>query len=149
MAKKPAKYDVHPSLEMMTDWIASLQKKSGRSLEQWVKLIKSEGPKDEKAAREWLKKEHGQGTNTAWWLAERAHAKPGAKFDDDPETYLELAPQYVEEQYPEKKAALRPIYDELLKRARALGKDIRVCPCKTMVPIYREHVIANITPNGT
>lgn len=28
-----------------------------------------------------------------------------------------------------------------------MGKDVRVCPCKTIVPFYREHVFAQIKPS--
>lgn len=148
MAKKPRPitYDVHPSIAMVQDWIASLKEKTGRSLSEWTKFIRAEGPKDEKACRVWLKDEHELGTNVAGWLAERALAPKGTKFDDDPESYLELAPTYVAAQYAGKKEHLLPIYTRLLEIARDLGPDITVCPCKTMVPIYRAHVIANITP---
>jgi len=44
------------------------------------------------------------------------------------------------------KEALRPLYDELLKLGRSLGKDVKVCPCQTMVPLYRNHVFAQIKP---
>src|SRR5947209_10508653 len=44
------------------------------------------------------------------------------------------------------KALLRPVYDELLKRGRALGGDVKFCPCKTIVPFYRNHVIAEVKP---
>ena len=46
-----------------------------------------------------------------------------------------------------KKAGLRPIYDALLKVGLALGRDVKVCPCKTMVPFYRRHVFAQIKPS--
>jgi hypothetical protein len=49
--------------------------KTGRTLEEWLAHIKKAGPKDEKERRAWLKEEHGLGTNTAWWLAERAREK--------------------------------------------------------------------------
>lgn len=64
----------------------------------------------------------------------------------DPEAYLKAAVQWVEEMFSGPKATLRPLYDALLERARALGSDIRVCPGKTIVPIYRNHVIAQIRP---
>lgn len=48
--------------------------------------------------------------------------------------------------YAGPKAALRPIYDALVERGLALGDDVKVCPCKTIVPLYREHVIAQIKP---
>ena len=42
------------------------------------------------------------------------------------------------------KAGLRPIYDKLLELGFAIGKDVKVCPCKTMVPLFRKHAIAEI-----
>jgi len=41
---------------------------------------------------------------------------------------------------------LRPLYDKLLETGRKFGKDVRVCPCQTMVPFYRQHVFAQIKP---
>jgi hypothetical protein len=66
--------------------------------------------------------------------------------EEDPDAYLQAAEQYVEEMYSGPKAALRPIYEQLLKLGFALGKDVRVCPCKTIVPFYREHVFAQVKP---
>ena len=73
--KKKSIYGVHPGVAMTQKWVAELKQKTGRSLEEWLRLIKKSGPKDEKARREWLKTEHGLGTNSAWWLAERAEGK--------------------------------------------------------------------------
>lgn len=137
-------YSVHPGVAMIQDWIQTLPAKTGRTLEQWTAAIRKQGLADEKAGREWLKSEHGMGTNTAGWLAERAFGKPGATWDDDPEAYLRMALVYVEEQYGGKKAALRPIYDQLLKLGLGIGKEAKACPCKTIVPLYREHVFAQI-----
>jgi hypothetical protein len=41
-------------------------------------------------------------------------------------------------------AALRPVYDELLKMALAVGKGAQACPGKTAVALYRNHVFAQI-----
>ena len=49
----------------------------------------------EKERREWLKKEQGLGTNTAWWLAERASAGPMGIAEEDTDSYLQAAEQYV------------------------------------------------------
>jgi hypothetical protein len=48
--------------------------------------------------------------------------------------------------FAEKKAALRPIYDRLLKLALSVGRDVKACPGKTIVPLYRQHVFAQIKP---
>lgn len=140
------RYDVHPGIAMMRDWITTLKSKTGRSLPEWVAHIREEGPAGEPARRQWLKDDLGLGTNTAWWLAERAEKEDDGPGDEDPDVYLGMAKGYVEDQYRAKREALRPIYDALYTLSRSLGKDIRLCPCKTMVPVYREHVIAQIKP---
>lgn len=82
--------------------------------------------------------------NSAPWIAERAEGK--GEEEDNPEKYLAAAVKYVREQYAGKKAALRPLYEQLLSLGKSLGPDVRACPCKTMVPLYREHVFAQIKP---
>jgi hypothetical protein len=52
----------------------------------------------------------------------------------------------VEAMFAGAKAGLRPLYERLLKLGRSLGPDVRVCPCKTIVPFYRNHVFAEIKP---
>jgi hypothetical protein len=143
-AARESLYSVHPGVQIVQDWVASLPQKTGRSLEQWIAFIQQSGPPTEKERRDWLKKEHGLGTNSAWWLAERAEGKGGE--DSDPETYLKAAEGYVEEMFSGSKAGLRPIYDRLLEVAFQTGKDVKACPCKTIVPLYRNHVFAQIKP---
>jgi hypothetical protein len=137
-------YDVSPGVFMVQKWIATLKEKTGHSLDEWITLIKKQGPKDEKACREWLKSKHRLGTNSANWLAERAEG--GGREEDDPETYLKSAVEYVEAQYSGAKSTLRPVYDQLLELGKSIAADVKACPCKTMVPFYRNHVFAQIKP---
>jgi len=143
--KKKSTYSVHPGVLMTQKWIAELKQKTGRTLDDWLKLIKNEGPKDEQPRRDWLKTKHGLGTNTAWWLAERSVGK--GEESADCEAYLKAAEQYVDEMFAGKKEHLRPIYDALLKLGLSVGKDAKACPCQTIVPLYRNHVFAQIKPN--
>lgn len=151
-ARSPAKpiggllYSVHPGVAMVQKWIGELKAKTGRSLDEWIKHIKQAGPPTEKDCRDWLKSAHNLGTNSAWWLAEKAFGNPLTLAEDTPEGYLALAPQYVEQMYAGPKAGIRPIHDELIKIAQQLGDDVRICPCKTIVPLYRRHVFAQIKP---
>lgn len=149
MPQKPRKllYSVHPGVAMVQKWVAELPEKTGKSLEQWIRLVKAKGPATEPERRDWLKKEHGFGTNAAWWIAERAADKPSAFAEDDPESYLMAAERYVEDMFSGAKATLRPIYDKLLQLGLKLGKDVKACPCKTIVPLYRKHVFAEIKPS--
>jgi hypothetical protein len=143
-AKSKTIYDVHPSVAMVQKWLAELKDKTGRSMEEWIALVKKEGPKDEKARREWLKTKHKMRTNSAWWIAERAEGKGGD--EDTPEVYLNAAVRYVEGQYAGPKEKLRAIFEELLTLGKSLGSDVKACPCKTIVPLYRNHVFAQIKP---
>jgi hypothetical protein len=142
--KKKSIYGVHPGVAMTQKWVAELKQKTGRSIDEWLRLIRKSGPKNEKARREWLKTEHGLGTNSAWWLAERAEGK-GSEVGD-PDAYLQAAEGYVETMFSGAKAGLRPIYNTLLKTGLNTGKDVKACPCQTIVPLYRKHVFAQIKP---
>lgn len=137
-------YSVHSGVAMVQKWIDEMEEKTGCSYEKWIRHIQARGPKDAKACREWLKEEHGFGSNTAGFLADKALGNEMGLAEDDPETYLALAPKYVDDQYAGKKAGLRPIYDRLLALGLSLGADVKACPCKTIVPLYREHVFAQI-----
>lgn len=143
-SKRKNPYDVHPAINMVVDWIANLKSKTGRSLDEWMRFINESGPGTEVERSAWLKKEFGMGTNTAGWLAERSVGK--GSEEDTPEGYLKLAVQYVEAQYSGKKEPLRPLFDDLVKIARDLGADVKVCPAKTMVSLIRNHVFAQIKP---
>jgi hypothetical protein len=144
MPKRKSLYSPHPSIAMVQKWIADLPAKTGRSLDAWLRVIVKEGPTDEKDRRVWLKEKYDFGTNSAWWLAERSVGK--GTEDDDPERYLRSVEKYVADMFSGVKAALRPLYDELLKRGLAVAKDVKACPCQTIVPLYRNHVFAQIKP---
>lgn len=141
---KASVYGVHPGVAIAQRWLVELSEKTGRSLPEWVKLVKASGPPTEKARRQWLKENYNLGTNSAWWIAERAGGK-GLEIADR-ESYLQAAEQYVEQMYSGKKCGLRPLYDRLLKLGLSVGKDVKACPCQTIVPLYRNHVFAQIKP---
>jgi hypothetical protein len=147
MPKAQAKsaYDVHPGVQIVESIVAGMQEKTGRTIEGWLDLVSHEGPATEKERRDWLKSTHGLGTNYASWIAELS---VGKGEETNPEGYLRAAVEYVEKMYSGPKAALRPIYDALLETGRKLGSDVRVCPCQTIVPFYRNHVFAQVKPTS-
>ncbi len=65
---------------------------------------------------------------------------------DDPDEYLKSAEDYVEQMFAGPKADLKPIYDALLRQSLKAGKDAKACPCQTIIPLYRNHVFAQIKP---
>jgi hypothetical protein len=141
--KSKSIYGVHPGVLMTQKWIAELKQKTGRTLDEWLRLIKKAGPPTEKERRDWLKTKYGLGTNSASWMAERSVGK-GAELGD-PDHYLRAAEKYVEEMFAGKEH-LRPIYQALLKLGLGIGTEAKACPCQTIVPLYRRHVFAQIKP---
>src|SRR5262245_55925892 len=144
-AKKsdPSLYSPHPSIEYSRNVLAAMEKKTGKNYEEWIAIAKKSGLKSEEERRAWLREKHGLGTNTAWWIAEMSFGK--GRDAVDPVAYLKLAPGYVEAMYADR-SNLRPIHDALIDLARSIAPDVRICPCQTIVPVFRNHVIAQIKP---
>ena len=142
--KKKPLYSAHPSLERVQGMMAKLKERTGKTLEEWVREVIASGPATEKERRVWLKEKHRLGTQYAAWIAERAEGK-GAEHDS-PEAYLKAAEGWVEAMFAGPRAGLRPVYDRLLELGFALGPDVKACPCQTIVPLYRNHVFAQIKP---
>ncbi len=106
--KISSSYDVHPSLAMYQSTLAGLKQKTGKSLEEWITLVKKSAPPTEKERREWLQASHGLGRNYASFIAEQSVGKGD---DGTEETYLKQADEYVEKMYSGAKEALRPIFE--------------------------------------
>jgi hypothetical protein len=137
--RKNSVYTVHPGFAMEESGLAILKDRTGRTIEEWVRIVKKSGPASEKLRIAWLKEGHGITTNYALWIAKRVDGGgSAAAYDPD---------AMVEEMFAGKKAGLRPIYDAMLALAFELGKDVRVSPCKTIVPFYRKHVFGQVKPS--
>jgi hypothetical protein len=138
------KYDVHPGVAMMQKWADELPTKTGRTLEQWAEVVKTSKITERKERIALLKDKYGLGTNSAWHIVE--YANDSHSWDGDPAMYLKQAAKFVEEMFAGNKAGLRPVFDKIFAEVRKLGKDVKVCPCKTIVPFYRLRVFAEAKP---
>src|ERR1700733_915275 len=150
MAKATAKrtqivYSVHPAVASVQAIVDNLPQNTGRSLKEWIALIEERGLAAETDHREWLKTAHGLGGTTAGLIAELAQGK--GRENTDGAAYLRGAARYVDGMYNDAKAALRPIHDALIGLGCSMGEDVKICPCQTIVPLYRSHVFAQIKPS--
>jgi hypothetical protein len=143
-ARKTPAYDVHPGVAMMKKWADGLPAKTGRSLDQWAALVNASGIDDRKARIAFLKEDHDLGSVAAWHILD--YAADRHSWDGDPRVYLAQAVKYVDDLFAGPKATLRPIFEQLTAEARKLGADVKVCPCKTIVPFYRQRVFAEVKP---
>jgi hypothetical protein len=124
--------------EMMAAVTESLPARTGRSLDEWLALIRASGPDplDQAAVRRWLKTEHGVPQNSQWAIADAAARAAGW-------TRPTVA-QYVDAQYAGPKAALRPVYDALAAAITGFGDDVTVEGRGTYTPFVRGRQFAAV-----
>ncbi len=138
-------YSIHPSIAIVEKWISEIKAKTGKTLPEWIAIIQSQPILSEQEYRDQLKVEFGLGNNSAGWIVDYALGKD--QFGAHPESYLTDAERYVDTMFSGAKSGLLPIYDRLLEMAFSLGSDVKACPCKTIVPLYRTHVFAQLKPS--
>lgn len=113
-----------------------LLEKTGKSLNEWIKIVAKTKLDKHKAIIDYLKKEHGFTHGYANFVALKVRGADAASHDD---TDL-LTNQY------KGKETLKPIYDELIKQASKFGKDITITPKKDSVSLIRKKQFALIKP---
>lgn len=124
--------------EATATMIKNLAEKTGKSLADWVALVKVAGELKHGQIITLLKEKHGLGHGYANLVA---HASKGAGGEGAPEKDDLVAAQFAGE-----KAALKPIYDKLLQEIAKFGKDIEISPKKANVSIRRSKQFALIQP---
>ncbi len=120
--------------EMMESMKAGLLAKTGKRLEDWVKIVKASGIEKHGEQVKLLKTDHGLGHGHANFVCQAAKGR----MDADPADLLEA--QY------KVKETLRPIHDAIAAFAATLGKDVEVSPKKTNVALRRSKNFAVIVP---
>jgi hypothetical protein len=117
---------------IMRDWsgmrdMASrlLVEATGEDLENWNRLVESEGPSDEKLLRIWLSQRGVRGFTQSYLMVERFG------YPDD---LAVIGEELVDGQYADR-PALRPVYERLIDAAMSQG-DVTVQPRKTHVSLF-------------
>lgn len=117
--------------------LASLEERTGKDMQQWLALLKREKAETANDIRAALRA-HKLGSATIGLIVDQAAGK-------SPETYNPQ--QFVNGLFKGPKAALLPLYESILHFTLKLGRDVKACPCATMVPFYRQHVFAQVKPS--
>jgi len=123
------------ALQTMLD---NLKKNSGRSLDQWIKVVNKKQFTKHGEYLKYLKSEHGLTHGYANLISMKARAADAGSVDD--KEGLVIA-QYVG------KESLKPIYDKLLKAISKFGKDVEKSPKKAYVSMRRKKQFAMLTPS--
>ena len=126
--------------EMANAMIANMKEKTGKTLEQWLTIAKNSGAARHGEIVKALKSDHGLPHGYANLVAHKLlKGDAGSQSADGADL--------VAAQYSGPKADLRPIYDTVIRAARALGKDVEVAPKKTCVSLRRSKQFALVQPS--
>jgi predicted transport protein len=117
--------------------IDNLEKNSGKSLDEWIGIVKSTGLSKHGEIIKLLKETHGLTHGYANLVVHKAKAS-------DAGSAANLA-DLVTEQYKGKEA-LKPIYDQLMVEIKKFGADVEVAPKKAYVSLRRKKQFAMLTP---
>jgi len=118
------------ALQTMID---NMPDKTGKSLDEWKKILKAKGFVKHGEAMKFLKGEHGVTHGFANTIVQLSK-------DDSPASDDLVAAQY------KGKESLKPIHDAILKMCQAFGDDVDVTPKKTTVSVIRKKQFALIKP---
>jgi len=124
--------------DALSNMIKNLAEKTGKTVDEWVALAKQSGEAKHGGVVKHLKEKHGL---THGYANMVAHIAAGNVGEDAPAEDDLVAAQYAGE-----KAALRPIYDRLIKEVGKFGKDIEISPKKAYVSLRRAKQFALIQP---
>ncbi len=119
--------------------IDNLPEKTGKSLQQWLKLLSKQEFEKHGEIVKWLKSEHGVTHGFANLVA---HMHRNASGGDAGGTG-----DLVAAQYQGAKAGLRPIYDAILKIVQSFGNDVEIAPKKAYVSLRRNKQFALVQPS--
>jgi hypothetical protein len=118
--------------------IANFLAKTGKSLDDWLKVVAKTKLAKHGEIVALLKSEHGMGHGFANLVAHKALASDAGSSDGD---------DLLAAQYAGPKAALKPAYDKLAKIVEGFGKDIEFSPKKSYVSLRRSKQFGLIQPS--
>lgn len=120
--------------------IQSMQKRTGRTLEEWLEKAKRDGIPEGKGRLKWLKEEYGLGQSTAYVILNHLDGGSLASIYEDGD-------KLVDAQFEGDNAELRDLYDFVKAEIEAIGAGVEARPCKTYVPFYKKKQFAVAKPH--
>jgi hypothetical protein len=124
----------------MASMSANLKANTGKSLDQWTKLAKSSGRTKHGELVTWLKSEHGLTHGYANLVAH-------STFKSDAASQTAAGADLVASMFEGDKAALRPIFDALMKAIHTFGNGIEESPKKGYLSLRRKTQFATLHPS--
>lgn len=125
--------------EMTQSMLNNLEEKTGRSLDQWIKIADQSPGKKHKEIINYLKSEYGLTYGYANLIALKTReSKVGAAPTGE---------ALIDQQYAGAKGNLRPAYDAIISRVVQFGEDVEIAPKKAYVSLRWNKQFAILQPS--
>ena len=118
--------------------IKNLKEKYGKSLEEWIAVVKQTGIQKHGEIIKYLKSEHGFTHGFANLVSLKARGTDSASADSED--------SLVNDQYKGKES-LHPIYIKLISEVKKFGNDVEVAPKRAYVSLRRKKQFALVQPS--
>jgi predicted transport protein len=115
----------------------NIYKKSGKTVEEWVKLVQEQGFARHGEMMKFLKEEHKFTHGYANMIAIKATGTDARSAEN--------ASDLIDKQYKGKEH-FRPVYEKLMNHIQSFGKDIEVAPKNAYVSLRRKKQFAVLQP---
>jgi predicted transport protein len=124
--------------EQTRNQIANIESSTGRSLAEWIEIVRASGIEKHAQGVARLKADHGLGQGNANLIVIKAReaAAGGAASDA----------QIIASHYTGKNAPLRAAYDAVIDVVRGFGDDVELAPKKTYVSLRRRKQFGQVGP---
>ena len=113
----------------------NIEQATGRSMDEWVLLVRASGLERHRQILEWLKAEHGFSHGNANLVALTARRAPVKGSDEA-----------VDAIYAGPRATLRPFHDRVIELARGFGPDVETAPKQAYVSLRRSKQFGTVGP---
>lgn len=124
--------------EMAAAMIANLKEKTGKTLPQWIRIAQSAKLEKHGQIVKFLKTDHEMTHGFANLVAHKTLKSDAGSSDGG---------DLIAAQYSGPKASLRPIFDALMSKIKAFGKDVELAPKKAYVSLRRNKQFGLIQPS--
>ena len=124
--------------EQVANQVANIERTTGRSLAEWIDIVRSLGVEKHGEAVTMLKSDHGLGHGNANLIVMKSReADAGGPPSGE---------ALVESHYAGRNPALRAAYDRVIDAVRAFGPDVELAPKKTYVSLRRRKQFGSVGP---
>lgn len=117
--------------------IENLHKNTGKTLEDWIVIVKSKNFKKHGQIVKFLKDENGLTHGFANLVAHKAKESDAGSVENKGDL---ITSQYKGKEH------FKPIYDKLISEIQAFGNDIEIAPKKAYVSLRRKKQFATLNP---